>query len=136
MDLKMNLKKVRNMNTLKAMAKRGLIKLDTMTGSKITRLYSDRKFTCYYIWDGPRSFEYKGEKYVTKYVDGCFKPYVFKVLPVKESSVKKLLRDKFDLIKFNNGIVYFDPNNKESIFVAKYARQEIEGLTIKPLQNC
>jgi len=78
---------VRNMNTLKAMKKRGLIKFDAQTGTKVTSLYDRREHTCYYIWDygdkGSR-FIYKGNEYLVKYVDGSFKPYVFKVIKDKQ----------------------------------------------------
>ena len=69
---------VKNMNILKAMERQGFITLHEQTGTRITGLYSKRKFTCYYIDEGNHTFEYKGDIYHTKYIDGCFCPYVFK----------------------------------------------------------
>lgn len=70
---------VKNMATLKDMAKQGLIELHEQTGSKIRGFYSSKTFTCYYVWDGKYSFEYKGQKYGIKYFDGCFCPFVVKI---------------------------------------------------------
>ena len=70
---------VRNMNVLKAMERQGLIKLHEQTGTRIESLYGNKVFTCYYIDEGLFNFEYKGETYTTKYIDGCFMPYVFKI---------------------------------------------------------
>ena len=70
---------VKNLNTLKAMERKGLIKLHPQTGTKITGLYSSKYFTCYYVDEGISNFEYKGAKYQTKYFSGCFFPYVVKV---------------------------------------------------------
>lgn len=70
---------VKNMNTLKAMAKKGLIELHAQTGSKIQGLYSRNSFTCYYVWDGKYKFEFKGQNYGIKYFDGCFCPYVVRL---------------------------------------------------------
>ena len=69
---------VKNMNTLKAMERKGFIKLHNQTGSKITGLYGGRSFTCYYIDEGRYSFEYKGRKYGVEFFSGCFCPYVVK----------------------------------------------------------
>ena len=69
---------VRNLNTLKAMQKKGLITFDNSTGDKIQGLYSSKTFTCYYVKDGSALFEYKGHKYGVKYFDGCFNPFVIK----------------------------------------------------------
>ena len=71
------MEQVKNMNTLKAMAKRGFVQLDGDTGSIVS--WYGLCFRTYYVWDGKSSFEYKGKRYITKYVDGCFKPYVFKL---------------------------------------------------------
>jgi hypothetical protein len=77
---------VKNLNTLKAMERLGHIKLHPQTGSKITGLYSSKKFTCYYVDDGASSFDYKGKKYGVKsfynyhsIFDGGFAPYVIKL---------------------------------------------------------
>ena len=70
---------VKNLNTLKAMAKRGLVEFCDQTGFKIRGLYSRDTFTCYYVWEGKDRFEYKGQSYGIKYFDGCFYPYVVKL---------------------------------------------------------
>ena len=70
---------VTNMNTLKAMRKRGLVKFCGDTGSKITGLYGGRSFICYYVDGANINFTYKGGVYTQKYFDGCFFPYVVQV---------------------------------------------------------
>lgn len=72
---------VSHIPTLKAMAKAGVIKLHEQTGTKITGLYSPKKFTCCYIDDyiGRSTFEFGGNIYRVEYVSGCFCPYVFKI---------------------------------------------------------
>lgn len=70
------MKKVRNINTLRAMERRGFIKLHNQTGSKITGLYSKNTFTCYYIDEGLSFFDYNGKKYGVRFFSGCFCPYV------------------------------------------------------------
>ena len=70
---------VKDINTLKAMQRLGFIKFHSQTGTKISPLYSIFKFTCYYVDEGKSSFTYKGSMYITKYIDGCFCPYVFKI---------------------------------------------------------
>lgn len=71
---------VTNIATLKAMAKRGLIKLHAQTGSKIAGLNSREKFTCTYVVDyGPKGssgFTYQGCRYKLTYIPGCFCLYV------------------------------------------------------------
>ncbi len=69
------MKTVKNMNTLKAMQKKGVI-FCNQTGSKISGLYSNKLFTCYYVDSAPLIFEYKGNIYGEKYFDGCFYPFV------------------------------------------------------------
>jgi hypothetical protein len=76
---------VKNMNTLKAMKDLEFIKFHEQTGTKITGLYSDEEFTCYYIDEegknAPlRRFKYNENDYEIKYIDGCFCPYVFKII--------------------------------------------------------
>jgi hypothetical protein len=66
---------VKNVNTLKAMQKQGVILCD-QTGTKITGLYSPKTFKCYYVDSAPFKFEYRGRFYGQKYFDGCFYPYV------------------------------------------------------------
>ena len=70
---------VKNMNTLKAMEKLGLVKFCEQTGEKITGLYSSRGFTCYYVDEAKINFMYKGKKYTQEYFSGCFFPYVVEV---------------------------------------------------------
>lgn len=73
---------VRNLNTLKAMLKAGLITFSSQTGLKITGLYSNKYFICYYVDDyGPQgpNFIYKDCVYSLKYFSGCFYPYVVKI---------------------------------------------------------
>ena len=69
---------VTNLNTLKAMAKNGLIKLHEQTGKRV--YWNGNYFKTYYIddYDKPE-FTYKGANYVVEYVSGSFYPYVFKV---------------------------------------------------------
>ena len=66
---------VREIGTLKAMEKQGLIELHEHTGKKVTWYYGD--VTAWYVQDGQRSFEFRGKKYESKYVDGCFYPFIF-----------------------------------------------------------
>lgn len=73
------MKIVKNMNTLKAMRKRGLISFCNDTGKKITGLYSNNKHTCYYVDDsasGFNQFEYNNKQYKLEYLSGCFYPYI------------------------------------------------------------
>ena len=69
--------------TLKAMAKKGYIKLHNQTGKKIRGLYSSKTFICTYIsglGEGVSSpFQFKGVHYQVKYFDGCFCPYVVQI---------------------------------------------------------
>lgn len=69
-------KVVKNMNLLKSLEKKGIIKFDQMTGKKIEGLYSSKKFTCYYIDEAPSCFEYKGRFFGREYFSGCFSPYL------------------------------------------------------------
>lgn len=73
------MKIVRNMNMLKSMQKKGFIELHHQTGRKITGLYSNKEFTCYYVDAGMLFFKYNGKKYTTKYFDGCLFPYIVEV---------------------------------------------------------
>ena len=71
---------VRDMRTLNAMAKRGLIKLDKSTGETVW--WNGQSSKAYYVDDygdnaqWPGVFEYKGNRYTLTYFDGCFCPYV------------------------------------------------------------
>ena len=58
-----------NLNTLKAMAKAGLITLHEETS----------KYK--YIKDANHTFIYKNEAYKTIYLDGCFYPFIYKLKP-------------------------------------------------------
>lgn len=59
---------VKNLNTLKAMERKGLIKLNTDTD----------RFK--YVDSSPQAiFEYKGNKYTLTYFSGCFNPYVIQL---------------------------------------------------------
>lgn len=62
---------------LKSLSKQGYLKLHPQTGKKITGLYSNEKFTCYYI-DEAKTFTFNGYKYQEKYFDGCFCPYLIR----------------------------------------------------------
>lgn len=71
-------KMVRNMNTLKMLEKANLIKFHYQTGTKISGLYDNKLFTCYYIDSSTSTrFTYKNKSYEVKYLSGCFCPYVF-----------------------------------------------------------
>jgi len=95
-------KVVNDMRILKGMEKAGLIKLDGQTGTKITGLYSDKKFTCCYIdcAVGNSIFEYKGKKYQVKFVSGCFCPYVFEYEENKPE--QKIICLEGSLVKWNH----------------------------------
>jgi hypothetical protein len=69
---------VKNMRTLKAMAKRGLIELHSDTGTKLKNWFGGGYHTCFYVSDGQCRFEFNGQKYGVKYFDGCFNPFVVK----------------------------------------------------------
>lgn len=110
----MNLIKVTSMATLKAMAKQNLITLHNQTGTKISGLYGGKKFTCTYVDDGKYMFGYKNKVYTTRYVDGCFCPYVFQVVDtyagystetnefcfiVDPVNVDKISRERYRVVK-------------------------------------
>jgi hypothetical protein len=61
------MKRIINLNTLKAMAKAGLIQLHDETA----------KFK--YVYDGNLFFSYKNNTYITKYIDGCFYPFIYQI---------------------------------------------------------
>ena len=63
----MNQIKVTNSNTLKAMARARLIVLTEDT------------FKFKYVYDGPRNFTYKDQRYSTQYESGCFYPFIYKL---------------------------------------------------------
>jgi len=72
------MKIVKDIRTLKAMAKAGLIIFHEDTGKKVGTLFGpDSK--AYYVGYNPgtsSTFEYKGKKYQLEYFDGCFCPFV------------------------------------------------------------
>jgi len=72
-----NLTMVRNINLLKRMKKAGLVTFHVHTGTKVGILNSNRKITAYYVADAQLSFIFKAKFYRTKYVDGCFFPFIF-----------------------------------------------------------
>jgi hypothetical protein len=61
------MQRITNLNTLKAMAKAGLIKLTKDTA----------KFK--YIDEAPHTFIYNGQTYKTQYLSGCFYPFIYKL---------------------------------------------------------
>ena len=72
-----NLTMVRNMNLLKRMRKAGLVTFHKQTGTKVGILNCNIKITAYYVADAQTSFIFEGKCYKTKYVDGCFCPFIF-----------------------------------------------------------
>jgi hypothetical protein len=68
---------VSNISLIKKYAKLGYVTLHHQTGTKITGLYSNEKFTCCYI-DSAKSFSDEGFDYKEKYFDGCFCPYLIR----------------------------------------------------------
>ena len=76
-----DLKQVRDIRILKGMKEQGLIEFNEQTGTKITGLYTSRKFMCYYIDKAKQLFfNYNKKEYTTQFVSGCFCPYVFEVV--------------------------------------------------------
>jgi hypothetical protein len=69
------MKIVNYLPTLKAMAKQGLIELDSDTGQTVKH-WTGKKIKAYYVKCGPFTFEYKGKNYGTRYFDGCLNPFV------------------------------------------------------------
>jgi hypothetical protein len=61
------MRKITNLNILKAMAKAGLIQLHAET----------QKFK--YVYDGNVYFNYKNNTYTTKFIDGCFYPFIYQI---------------------------------------------------------
>jgi hypothetical protein len=61
------MKLITNFNTLKTMAKMNLIQLHEET--KIFK----------YVYDGNSFFKYKNNTYMTKYIDGCFFPFIYQI---------------------------------------------------------
>lgn len=62
---------------LKAMQRKGHITLHSHTGKTV--YWNGQKLIAWYVDDGKYQFTHEGQKYETKYVDGCFFPYVFEV---------------------------------------------------------
>ena len=67
---------VTNSNLLKKLKRLGIIKFHPQTLTKITNLYSNKKFICYYIDEAPYEFEFEDRIFGQKYFDGCFQPYL------------------------------------------------------------
>ena len=61
------MKLITNFNTLKTMAKMNLIQLHVET--KIFK----------YVYDRNSFFKYKNNTYMTKYIDGCFFPFIYQI---------------------------------------------------------
>lgn len=72
----MKLTPIHTMSTLVKLSDNGLITLHEDTGKKLVS-HGGKKFTCTYIFDGGNTFEFAGRIYMTKFVSGCFYPYVF-----------------------------------------------------------
>ncbi len=68
---------VTDIKLIKNFAKKGLVELHYQTGTKITGLYDNHKFTCTYI-DSAKTFVHDGYKYQQQYFDGCFNPYLIR----------------------------------------------------------
>lgn len=69
---------VKNLNTLKALERKGFITLHSHTGQKVW--WNGVCFKTYYIDDyTSRTFDYNKKKFECKYLDGCFFPYVFEI---------------------------------------------------------
>jgi hypothetical protein len=69
---------VSNYAILQKFANMGVLELHEDTGKKIKNLYSNLKFTCFYIKDA-QTFEINGIYFRAKYFSGCFCPYLIKV---------------------------------------------------------
>ena len=63
---------VRNSKTLRLFKKLGFITFHPQTLKKITGLYGNNKFTCYYVDGGKYKFEHNGDIYCIKYFDYFF----------------------------------------------------------------
>ena len=71
---------VRNINLLKKFRDKGWVKFCRQTGMKIHGLYDRKLFTCVYVDEVPKRFTYRGDEYDEKYFDGCFYPYVIRII--------------------------------------------------------
>jgi hypothetical protein len=80
-----NYEVVTDAKTLRLFEKLGFITFHHQTLKKITNLYGNEKFTCYYVDEGKYKFEHNGNTYGIKFFDGCFCPYVVKYLNTKEN---------------------------------------------------
>jgi hypothetical protein len=72
------MKIVKDLRTLKAMERRGLVTLHPDTG-KVLRHPMGGKIRCWYVDEAEFIFEYKGERYMRKFFDGCFFPFIVKL---------------------------------------------------------
>ena len=76
------MKPVTDMRTLKGMEKKGLILLHRDTGKEVGGMFGGTHKAKYIddIAQGVKQpFEYHKKLYRTKYIDGCFCPYVFEL---------------------------------------------------------
>jgi hypothetical protein len=67
---------VKSIKTINSLIKAGLVVPHEQTGTKITGLYDNKKFTCYYIDSVPKKFIKNGYEYKEQYFSGCFCPYL------------------------------------------------------------
>lgn len=67
---------VKDLNTLKAMEKAGFIKLHHHTGKTVKNTMGGETKAWYVDYCKP-FFEFKGYKYMEKYLSGCFQPFVY-----------------------------------------------------------
>jgi len=73
------MKPVNNLSVLKRMQKAGIITFHKDTGKKLKGFFGG-SHTCYYIETAPAlHFSFEGKMYMSKYVDGCFFPFIFEL---------------------------------------------------------
>jgi len=80
---------VPDLDTLKAMARAGLIKPHADTGRRVRHWTGQIVTACYVdgIGSSLEPFVYKGRHYRLKYYDGCFSPFVVDMDAAKEQGV-------------------------------------------------
>lgn len=71
---------INDIKLLRKFKKLNLVQFCPQTGTKIRALYDKKLFTCTYI-DEAKPFVYEDETYMEKYFDGCFYPYLIKIIP-------------------------------------------------------
>lgn len=77
---------VTTLKTLMGMAAAGHITLHEDTGKDV-RHWTGAIVRAWYIENGEREFVYRGKKYITKYLDGCFNPFVINVSIAEELGI-------------------------------------------------